>query len=145
MKGKTEISNKGEKMKKIGSLLVLSAILTSVAFANVDGFSDIENVVTQGSDSAQATLGVILKWLFAIVLPFGCAVASAIYGFIQTKQKFDQSQQGSPAKLALITVGYAILGGFAYYLVASLISGVMFGDFGKVVEIINQFFNDAVA
>ena len=132
-------------MKKIGSLLVLSAILASVAFANVDGFSEIENVVTQGSDSAKATLGVILKWLFAIVLPFGCAVASAIYGFIQTKQKFDQSQQGSPAKLALITVGYAILGGFAYYLVASLISGVMFGDFGKVVEIINQFFNDAVA
>ena len=42
-------------MKKIGSLLVLSAILASVAFANVDGFSDIENVVTQGSDSAKAT------------------------------------------------------------------------------------------
>ena len=58
-------------MKKIGSLLVLSAILTSVAFANVDGFNDIENVVTQGSDSAQATLGVILKWLLAVILPFG--------------------------------------------------------------------------
>lgn len=117
-------------------------------FANfafgVDGFSDIETTLKEGSDTGQISLGIILKWAFAVVLPLICMVGSAIYGFMQTKQKLDSQNQGGAWKLALSTAGYAILGGFAFYLVASLFSLVLFGDFGKITDIINEFYLQSV-
>lgn len=129
--------------KNFALMLLFFGFFANFAFG-VDGFSDIENTLTEGSNVGQTSLGIILKWLFAVILPLACMAGSAVYGFVQTKQKLDSQNQGGAWKLTLITAGYAVLGGFGFFLVASLFSLVLFGDFGKIVEVINDFYLQSV-
>lgn len=128
-------------LKVLGYCGLLGLVFGGVI--NADEFEEASKIVESGDSSGKAVLGLIIKWVFALILPIVCMGSGIIMAYAQQKKKAEQDQDTKKIYIAMF-LG-AVVGFFCYVLVAMLVSRALLGDAKQIFDVIYTFWREAVA
>jgi hypothetical protein len=121
--------------------LVLGAV-TFAFGADGDSFGDVNNVVTQFSDSGKGILGTAIRWIIGL-LPLILFIIGIFGGMKYAKKQADQDQDSTKVYVSAVIGGIA--GSMVGLLLIALIGTALLGSAGDGLDVLRGFWKGLLA